>query len=609
MKRHFHSQQSRSRPKENKHVTPSSSSYSNNILQQRQQPPLHSRRMNSHSCTSRYYNKYLCGFIILGWLVSCLSNNYRLVFLSIDDTERQASNGNINGRNVHRLYLTTARTTTNSVVITPKPRLTSFLVVVVERSRQRPQSSLLQPPPPPPRPRPRPIEHVVAEFESPLAIEEKLMEKEADSNDIDDMNCYERYTEQDWQTRFHPICNSIHEFMHLQWNNDDGDDSPSSSITNLLSMYGTWRSAWLVNDNKDTSSKEKERLLVLKMLHLGKSYTKSSYEQHQWDALIMETLQSSPYTINTYGFCGQSVIVDYARRDGLFISMKIRNHVNNHRGNTVPWKRRLLMAKDLAFGLHDIHTKSIAHGDIKLVNAIIGFYKNKEYFQWNDFNFGIFLKPSKNKDNDACGGGVPVLSNDPIWRCPEEIISSSTDGEITIKEYDKCDIYMFGNVIYELITGQEPWYYNFADSNNDDNVKPIPNNNHMIINSREELRKLKTNGDDVKPIIPNSINTVLASTQYPIPMTQRRKQSKRDPYPSGVLTALLEAMNTCFVQNPNDRPSAYQLGIAFNSTFNHLLLFEQQQSISNENNNATTPDVLMADQIKRLFWFEDTDGA
>jgi hypothetical protein len=96
-----------------------------------------------------------------------------------------------------------------------------------------------------------------------------------------------------WQSSFYPTCNLLHQV-----------DQQSFDAT-LLSTRGSWRTAWLLQEQK----------VVLKMLHYDRDYDQESFSYHQRDAMAMERLTASKYTTNVHGFCGQSVWVEFAPHD------------------------------------------------------------------------------------------------------------------------------------------------------------------------------------------------------------------------------------------------------------------------------------------------------
>jgi len=155
------------------------------------------------------------------------------------------------------------------------------------------------------------------------------------------------------------------------------------------------------------------------------------------EAVIMDQATSNNYVLNIFSACGTSSTVPYAPFSGLWL----RNRIKSGR---IPLQQRLQTAAQLAIGLANLHQQKLVHGDVKLVNVL---FQGKTTSPldgplWNDFNFGVDLQSAPSH----C-----VRSQDPFWRCPEELQNS------TITAYDACDVYMLGNVLFELLTGREPW--------------------------------------------------------------------------------------------------------------------------------------------------------
>ncbi|VEU36655.1 unnamed protein product [Pseudo-nitzschia multistriata] len=249
--------------------------------------------------------------------------------------------------------------------------------------------------------------------------------------------------------KVHPTCNSIHElFLSTELENER---------SSLLSMKGAWRSVWkvdlntvdndidkmktnttalafaqpdsnnstIVSSNKSTSTSS----AVLKMLHLHRRFDHQSFEAHATDSIAMDRLTASPYVVDAYGFCGQSVVTEFAEVSG-------RDYVKRY---DIGSRDRLRIARDLARGLADIQalralphaellanatknattiadlvrdydvdrgtgirttTRSpivFAHNDITIANTVMVDGRIK----WNDFNIGIFLRRPKRKNDDS----------------------------------------------------------------------------------------------------------------------------------------------------------------------------------------------------------------
>lgn len=223
----------------------------------------------------------------------------------------------------------------------------------------------------------------------------------------------------------HSTCNALHE-------------KRIESDATLVSTTGSWRTTWHVDGDE----------VALKMLNYDRSFDEESIQAHAIDAMVMDQLTSSPYTVNAYGFCGQSVFTEWASLSG-------RDHVKSY---DVKNRARLKMARDLARGLADLQafrhihsytatniTALFAHNDINIANTIYvdGMLK------WNDFNIGVFLRNEKKNMTQGCGS--PVRFKGDLWRSPEEVKN------ISYVEVEQSDIYGFGNVLYQVMTRHQPW--------------------------------------------------------------------------------------------------------------------------------------------------------
>jgi serine/threonine protein kinase len=274
--------------------------------------------------------------------------------------------------------------------------------------------------------------------------------------------------------RIRPTCNSFHELDVIA----DGDSTnyfnsqrttflPTESIE-LLSMQGSWRSVWKVTSaaNYSTRDSDSPRSAVLKLLQLNRDFDEESYSIHQMDAIVMESLTASPHIVDSYGFCGQSVLTAYAESSG-------RSRVKDPK---LRWLDRLRIARDLAQGLSDLHALQptdssatgkqpplpliFAHHDINIANMITG---NDGRVQWNDFNLGIVSRQRRTpKKGQIQNCPIPIRYAGPLWRSPEEIKNET--GYLT--DMQAADVYSLGNVLFQVLTKHQPWSHLEIDDNN-----------------------------------------------------------------------------------------------------------------------------------------------
>jgi serine/threonine protein kinase len=177
---------------------------------------------------------------------------------------------------------------------------------------------------------------------------------------------------QDWQTTFYPSCNGMHELAIETMGEDNGNS------VNLFGTKGYWRNAWRVDvQAKDT--------IVLKTLKYEHNFEDAHFEHDRVDAVAMERLTSSPHVINVFGFCGHSVLSEYAdvSRVGELADKAKKKPL-----------ARLQIARDIANGLADVHgingdgNATFVHLDINPANVVsVG-----GTLKLNDFNIGIIRR-------------------------------------------------------------------------------------------------------------------------------------------------------------------------------------------------------------------------
>jgi len=124
------------------------------------------------------------------------------------------------------------------------------------------------------------------------------------------------------------------------------------------------------------------------------------------------------------------IITEYMAGGSLFDALHI---------NKVKFDIPLLlkMAKDVAEGMHHLHSLTILHRDLTSKNLLLDEYQNLKIG-----DFGL----SREFDTEMSLAGIC----NPRWRAPE-----ITKGET---RYDgKIDVYCFGLVLYEMLTSKLPF--------------------------------------------------------------------------------------------------------------------------------------------------------
>jgi len=325
----------------------------------------------------------------------------------------------------------------------------------------------------------------------------------------------------DWQEKYYPTCNGLHEISLGEpatfsgWNtsrndtssNDDHPNNQSSAfsttdLVELLSLSGSWRSAW-------RKTNQFNETVVLKLLRYhNREFDHESFRYHRIDAMAMERLTSSPYIVDIYGFCGESVLTEYATGSA-------RLHLKNkHLGS----KERLVMGRDIARALAALHSidypdstnVTFTHNDINVANAV----EVNGRIKLNDFNIGNLLRWNGTK---PCGSPVRFMA--PFWKSPEE--NRARDQYV---DAAKTDVYGLGNLLFQVLTTRQPWTH----------LEP---NGTLTV---QEIVERKEAG--LAPTVPDKV-----------------VQSKKV-----AIQALYFATMACFRYRPEDRPTSHELAESLN---------------------------------------------
>jgi hypothetical protein len=243
----------------------------------------------------------------------------------------------------------------------------------------------------------------------------------------------------DWQSQFFPTCNMIHELPFIDSKDGqvgNGNATMQESQVTLINSKGSWRSVWKVS--QQFREQESDPLnIVLKTLKLNRDFDYQSFQLQNIDSIAMERLTASPFIANEYGFCGESVLTEYAPTSG-------RDMIKNKK--LLTWER-VQIAHDLAHALSDMHSidypnatnPTLTHNDINVANTIQG---DRGRIKFNDWNIGILLRLNGTK---PCGH--PAQFYGPLWRSPEEIVAFNTSTYIS--DVAKADVFGLGNVLFQ----------------------------------------------------------------------------------------------------------------------------------------------------------------
>lgn len=196
-------------------------------------------------------------------------------------------------------------------------------------------------------------------------------------------------------------------------------------------------------------------------------------EMVRMDALVMESLTSSPRIVNIYGHCSTSVATEdmhqeieyqiingtgYATAEEIKQQERIALDVSPR--NKFSPDEKLVLALKMAEAIADLHGFKdgvIVHGDIQLCQYLI----NRDgQLKLNDFNRAeVMLWDTKKQDYCRFRSGL-VYGN---YRSPEE------DEDEPLNE--QIDVFSLGNNFYGLLTGLWVFYEYQDDSIVQEKVK------------------------------------------------------------------------------------------------------------------------------------------
>ncbi|KAJ1287360.1 hypothetical protein BS78_02G003900 [Paspalum vaginatum] len=107
------------------------------------------------------------------------------------------------------------------------------------------------------------------------------------------------------------------------------------------------------------------------------------------------------------------------------------------------WRKRIMVAMDAAIGMEYLHSKDIVHFDLKCDNLLVNVNDpSRPICKVADFGL------SKMKQATLVSGG---MRGTLPWMAPELLTLSGT------KVSEKIDVYSFGIVMWEILTGEDPY--------------------------------------------------------------------------------------------------------------------------------------------------------
>ncbi|KAL5547975.1 hypothetical protein UlMin_003206 [Ulmus minor] len=162
-----------------------------------------------------------------------------------------------------------------------------------------------------------------------------------------------------------------------------------------------------------------------------------------WKEAHMLSQLHHPNIVAFYGVVKDGPVTNLATVTEYMVNGSL-TQVFKRKDRTIDRRKRVIIARDAAFGMEYLHEKGIVHFDLKSDN----FFVNMRDPQRPICKIGD-LGLSKIKQKSLVSGGVRGTIP---WMAPE-LLNSSNNNSVT----EKVDVYSFGIVMWELLTGEEPY--------------------------------------------------------------------------------------------------------------------------------------------------------
>ncbi|KAK9715529.1 hypothetical protein RND81_06G170800 [Saponaria officinalis] len=159
------------------------------------------------------------------------------------------------------------------------------------------------------------------------------------------------------------------------------------------------------------------------------------------EALILSSLHH-PNVVSFYGIVRDGPDGSLATVTEFMVNGSLKQYLRK-KDRTIDRRKRLIIAMDAAFGMEYLHGKNIVHFDLKCENLLVNM-RDPQRPVCKICDLGL----SKVKQHTLVSGGVRGTLP---WMAPE--LLSGKSNMVT----EKIDVYSFGMVMWEVLTGEEPY--------------------------------------------------------------------------------------------------------------------------------------------------------
>ncbi|KAI4335444.1 hypothetical protein L6164_014088 [Bauhinia variegata] len=159
------------------------------------------------------------------------------------------------------------------------------------------------------------------------------------------------------------------------------------------------------------------------------------------EALILSSLHH-PNVVSFYGIVRDGPDGSLATVTEFMINGSLKQFLHK-KDRTIDRRKRVIISMDAAFGMEYLHGKNIVHFDLKCENLLVNM-RDPQRPVCKIGDLGL----SKVKQHTLVSGGVRGTLP---WMAPELLSGKSN------MVSEKIDVYSFGIVMWELLTGEEPY--------------------------------------------------------------------------------------------------------------------------------------------------------
>ncbi|XVF47725.1 hypothetical protein PTKIN_Ptkin03bG0134000 [Pterospermum kingtungense] len=159
------------------------------------------------------------------------------------------------------------------------------------------------------------------------------------------------------------------------------------------------------------------------------------------EALILSSLHH-PNVVSFYGIVRDGPDGSLATVTEFMVNGSLKQFLQK-KDRTIDRRKRLIIAMDAAFGMEYLHGKNIVHFDLKCENLLVNM-RDPQRPVCKIGDLGL----SKVRQHTLVSGGVRGTLP---WMAPELLSGKSN------MVSEKIDVYSFGIVMWELLTGEEPY--------------------------------------------------------------------------------------------------------------------------------------------------------